>query len=431
MSQSAKLQPARLQPVRGTHDILPEEAARRRYMEDRMAQTCALYGYGEIRTPIFEFTDVFHRTLGDTSDVVTKETYTFTDRGGESLTLRPEFTAAVVRAFISGGLQEKLPFKAFYTGPAFRYERPQKGRLRQFHQFGAECLGIAEPIADIEMIALADQLLSALGLRPYVTLELNSLGDTESRTHYRSKLVEYFNDHRANLSEDSQTRLDKNPLRILDSKDEGDRKLIANAPNAADYFTHLAKDFFAEVVESLDALDIAYHHNTRLVRGLDYYSHTVFEFTTNMLGSQGTVLAGGRYDGLVAMMGGPNTPGVGFAAGIERLLALTEATGNETPGFTPAEAPVVVIPVEDAQERDALKLTQELRQYVTVELMTRGNMSKKMKRAARYNPQLVLLLGENEVQSGNITVKHMADGSQSIVSRSELVAHIARYNKGL
>lgn len=416
----------KLQPVRGTHDILPEEAMRRRYMEDLMAQACALYGYGEIRTPIFEFTDVFHRTLGDTSDVVTKETYTFTDRGNESLTLRPEFTAAVVRAFISNGLQEKLPFKAFYCGPAFRYERPQKGRLRQFHQFGAECLGIAEPIADIEMIALADQLLSALGLRPYVNLELNSLGDAESRNNYRTKLVEYFNDHRASLSPDSLTRLEKNPLRILDSKDEGDRKLVANAPNASDYFTHLAKDFFGEVTEALDALGIAYHRNTRLVRGLDYYSHTVFEFTTNMLGSQGTVLAGGRYDGLVSMMGGPDVPGVGFAAGIERLLGLAEATGFETPGFTPAPVPVIVIPVEDAQESEALKLAQHLRaENIVTELMTRGNMSKKMKRAARYNPDAVLLLGESEVQNATVTIKHMHDGTQETISRDDVAAHLA------
>ncbi len=419
----------KLQPVRGTHDILPEEAARRRCMEDAMAQTCANYGFGEIRTPIFEFTDVFHRTLGDTSDVVTKETYTFTDRGNESLTLRPEFTAAVVRAFISNSLQEKLPFKAFYCGPAFRYERPQKGRLRQFHQFGAECLGLAEPIADIEMIALADQLLTALGLRPYVTLELNSLGDTASRTSYREALVTYFNDHRANLSEESQVRLDKNPLRILDSKDEGDRKLITGAPDAKAHFNHLSTDFIGAVTQSLDALEIPYTLNPRLVRGLDYYSHTVFEFTTNMLGAQGTVLAGGRYDGLVAMMGGSDIPGVGFAAGIERLLALTEATVKETPGFTLAQNPVVVIPVDDAQETDALKLVQELRQTMPAEMVTRGNMSKKMKRAARFNPDVVLLLGENEVKDGNVTAKHMQDGSQAIIARDDLAAHLAQWKK--
>lgn len=419
----------KLQPVRGTHDILPEEAARRRHMEDVMARACALYGYGEIRTPVFEFTDVFHRTLGDTSDVVTKETYTFTDRGGESLTLRPEFTAAVVRAFISNALQEKLPFKAFYCGPAFRYERPQKGRLRQFHQFGAECLGVAEPIGDIEMIALADHMLSALGLRPYVTLEVNSLGDAQSRASYRSALVEYFQGHRDSLSEDSRTRLEKNPLRILDSKDEGDRKLIAAAPDAKAHFTHLAADFFASVTESLEALNIPYTINPRLVRGLDYYSHTVFEFTTNALGAQGTVLAGGRYDGLVAMMGGQDIPGVGFAAGIERLLALTEAMIAEPPGFTPPPAPIIIIPVEDAQEKEALKLAQDLRHTMPAELVTRGNMSKKMKRATRYNPDVVLLLGENEVQTGHVTVKHMHEGTQATIAREALAGHLAALKK--
>ncbi len=415
----------KLQPVRGTHDILPEEAARRRYLEDAMAHVCAMYGYGEIRTPIFEFTDVFHRTLGDTSDVVTKETYTFNDRGNESLTLRPEFTAAVVRAFISNALQEKLPFKAFYCGPAFRYERPQKGRLRQFHQFGAECLGLAEPVADIEMIALADHMLSKLGLREYVTLELNSLGDTQSRNTYRTALVEYFNDHRTALSADSLVRLEKNPLRILDSKDPADRALIADAPDAKAYFTRYAEDFFGTVTSSLESLEIPYTLNSRLVRGLDYYSHTVFEFTTNALGAQGTVLAGGRYDGLVAMMGGADVPGVGFAAGIERLLALTEAMIQESPGFKPAAVPLVVIPVDDAQETEALRLTQELRRHFPVELVTRGNMSKKMKRAARHNPNVVLLVGENEVQNGTVTVKHMQDGSQHNIARSELAAHIA------
>lgn len=419
----------RLQPVRGTHDILPEEARRRRAIERDMTRIGARYGYGEIVTPIFEFTEVFHRTLGDTSDVVTKETYSFTDRGGESLTLRPEFTAAVVRAFISNGLQDRLPFKAFYTGPAFRYERPQKGRLRQFHQFGAECLGLAEPLADIEMIAMADQMLSALGLREYVTLELNSLGDAQSRTAYRDALVAYFHDHRAALSEDSRARLEKNPLRILDSKDEGDRRLVAGAPDAAGFFTPVAKDFFAAVTEALAALAIPFVLNPRLVRGLDYYSHTVFEFTTGMLGAQGTVLAGGRYDGLVAMMGGHDIPGVGFAAGIERLLALTEAAGKEPPSYRPAVPPLVVIPVEDAQETEALRLAQELRREFAVELVTRGNMSRKMKRAARCDPDTVLLLGADEVRSGGVTVRHMRDGTQTTCARAQLTAYLAARKK--
>jgi len=415
----------KLQPVRGTHDILPEKAARRRCIESEMARVCGYYGYGEIITPIFEFSDVFHRTLGDTSDVVTKETYTFTDRGGDSLTLRPEFTASVVRAFISEGLTQDLPQKFFYEGPAFRYERPQKGRLRQFHQFGAELLGVADSIADIEMIAMADQCLATLGIRNHTRLELNSLGDAESRHAYRAALVEYFNDHVNGLSEDSKMRLQKNPLRILDSKDSGDHKLIASAPKAHDYFTPEAKAFFAEVQVSLESLKIDFTINPRLVRGLDYYAHTVFEFTTDKLGAQGTVLAGGRYDGLVAQMGGPDIPGIGFAAGIERLLELTEATIKDTPAFYYPKTPIAVIPVDEAQEKDALILAQELRRDFVVELITRGNMSKKMKRADKLGANLAVMLGENEIKAGQVTLKTLADGSQQTVAREKLREHLA------
>ncbi len=413
----------KLQPVRGTHDILPVEAAQRRHMLAMLSASAARYGYGEIQTPVFEFSDVFHRTLGDTSDVVTKETYTFTDRGGESLTLRPEFTASVVRAFISNGLQDTLPFKVWYHGPAFRYERPQKGRLRQFHQFGAECLGQAEPLADVEMIALAADALAALGLKDAVTLELNSLGDKESRDAYRSALVAYFNDHRSALSDDSKQRLEKNPLRILDSKDEGDRKLIAGAPDAKAHFTAQAAEFFAEVTESLGAIGVAYRLNPRLVRGLDYYSHTVFEFVTDKLGAQGTVLAGGRYDGLVKMMGGHDIAGVGFAAGMERLLALMEAVGAQQAGEGPAR--FAVLPVESAQNREALVLAQQLRAAgLAVELETRGNMGKKMKRAERMGAKAALILGENELQTAQVVVKTLADGKQEIVPRFGLAEYL-------
>ena len=414
----------KLQPVRGTHDILPEESAQRRFLERALAIVAQRYGFGEIATPMFEFTDVFHRTLGDTSDVVTKETYTFEDRGGESITLRPEFTAAVVRAFISNGLQEKLPFKTYYCGPAFRYERPQKGRLRQFHQFGTELLGIAEPIADIETIAMAHQMLAAIGLTSHTTLELNSLGDADSRAAYRSELVSYFSGHETSLSEGSRIRLHKNPLRILDSKDEGDKKIVAGVPDAKNYFTPAASDFFSQVKEALTALNIPYNENPRLVRGLDYYQHTVFEFTTTSLGAQGTVLAGGRYDGLVKLMGGPDVPGVGFAAGIERLLALAEVAGG-LPGFIAPQAPVAVLPVDDAQEAEALKLVQELRQHMPAELITRGNMSKKMKRAAKTGAHAAVILGETEAANGTALVKDLRDGSQKTVARGDLAAHLA------
>ncbi|MGE0754891.1 MAG: histidine--tRNA ligase [Alphaproteobacteria bacterium] len=415
----------KLQPVRGTHDILPEESLKRKQILEEMAYVCSLYNYREISTPIFEFSEVFHRTLGETSDVVNKETYTFEDRGGESLTLRPEFTAPVVRAFLSNGQQDKTPFKVYYHGPAFRYERPQKGRMRQFHQFGAELLGEAGPIGDIEMIAMAAQALATLGLNDSVRLELNSLGDNASRTAYRKQLVVYFNDHRNKLSEDSIRRLEKNPLRILDSKDEGDKAIIANAPDAKDYFTSEALDFFAQVQEALTATKISYTLNPRLVRGLDYYTHTVFEFTTDKLGAQGTVLAGGRYDGLVAQMGGPDIPGVGFASGIERLLALMETTQHDWWQEIPCFA---VIPVDDAQQMEAIKLAQELRYAgLVVEVITHGNMSKRMKRAARLNALGVLVVGEDEVKNGKITLKYMLDGSQHAIARNKAADDIKEF----
>lgn len=410
----------KLQPVRGTHDILPEESVKRAALVQAFSRVLGCYGYGEIATPVFEFTDVFHRTLGDTSDVVSKETYTFTDRGGESLTLRPEFTASVVRAFISNGLTQELPFKVFYQGPAFRYERPQKGRLRQFHQIGAECLGAPEPLADVEMIAMAAQGLRALGLEKQVKLELNSLGDSESRTAYRSALVAYLEKHKASLSEDSKTRLEKNPLRVLDSKAPEDKAIVAGAPALADYFTPEAKSFFAGVCELLAALGIAFEVNPRLVRGLDYYSHTVFEFTTEALGAQGTVLAGGRYDGLVKLMGGPEVAGVGFAAGIERLLALMEVAGSAAPEQV---RPVVVAPLSEAQEKDALLLAHELRgQGVCVELITRGNMGKKMKRAEKLGAFGVFILGEDEVAQEKVAYKVMDSGQQSVIARSDVLS---------
>ncbi|MCC7259527.1 MAG: histidine--tRNA ligase, partial [Alphaproteobacteria bacterium] len=312
---------SKLQPVRGTHDILPEEGRKRRFITETAREIASRYGFDEFATPVFEFTDVFARTLGDVSDIVSKEMYSFTDRGGESITLRPEFTAGLARAFLSNGLQQNTPVKAFCHGPVFRYERPQKGRMRQFHQIDAEIIGVAGPQADIEVIALADHILRTLGVAP-ITLELNSLGDVESRKAHRAALVEYFTGHQAALSEDSKARLTKNPLRILDSKDEGDRKIVADAPVLTEYFNEASQEFFAAVKEGLTALGIAYTINPRLVRGLDYYCHTVFEFTTTALGAQNAVLAGGRYDGLMAQMGGPETPAIGWAAGIERLTEL-------------------------------------------------------------------------------------------------------------
>lgn len=415
---------AKLQPVRGTYDLLPDAARRRNFVLGLARARAELYGFSEIQTPVFEFSEVFHRTLGDTSDVVTKETYSFADRGGESLTLRPELTASVVRAFLSNGLQQDLPCRFFYAGPAFRYERPQKGRFRQFHQFGAELLGVAEPLADVEMIALAHDILTRLGLGSKVELHLNSLGDAASREAYRAALVSYFTGHRDKLSEDSKLRLEKNPLRILDSKDEGDRKLIEGAPAMHDHFTPEATAFFQTVQEGLKALGIPFTLNSRLVRGLDYYNHTVFEFIGGELGAQNAVLSGGRYDGLVETMGGPPTPGIGWAAGFERIELMVDFDAH--PEFPKLPRPVAMIPLGEAAEAQALILTQALRaENIPVDLAAKGNLQKRMKRANKVNAGTAVILGEEELKKGVVLLKDLDSGQQSEVKLGNLSAVLA------
>ena len=328
----------KIQPVRGTHDLAADEMRRHRHVIEHARTLAARYGFAEVATPIFEFSDVFRRTLGDTSDIVTKEMYTFTDRGGSELTLRPENTAGVARAVIGGNFGDRRPFKCFYAGPMFRYERPQKGRLRQFHQIGVELIGAAEPLADIEVIALGAHLLEALGVLDRVTLEINTLADETSRRAYRSALVAHLEANEDALSEESKQRLRRNPLRVLDSKDEGDRAVLADAPAIDAHLSPEAAAFFDTVCDGLSRIGVAFTRNARLVRGLDYYCHTAFEFTTEALGAQGAVLAGGRYDGLVETMGGPPTPGVGWAGGIERLAALVaeRATWRLRPAPSPS-----------------------------------------------------------------------------------------------
>ncbi len=410
-----------LQPVRGTHDILPDDSRRHRHVVDVARAIAERYGFGEISTPIFEFTEVFARTLGETSDIVTKEMYTFRDRGGDEITLRPEGTAGIARALISGGLAQDLPLKFFYAGPMFRYERPQKGRLRQFHQFGVEILGVASPQADIEVIALAANILESLGALAKTTLEINTLGDRESREAYRKVLVDYASAHNAKLSEDSRTRLEKNPLRILDSKDEGDKAILKNAPMFPDYLTAAARDFFAEVRDGLKAVGIAFVENPRLVRGLDYYCHTAFEFTTEHLGAQGTVLAGGRYDGLVSAMGGRETPGVGWAAGIERLSMLV----TDVP---PKPRPIAVIPAGNGAAAEALRLAEELRRAgLVVELGYSGNLAKRMKRANKINARAAVILGEDEMSRGAATVRDLDSGDESQVPFAALAGLLAAF----
>jgi len=410
-----------LQPVRGTQDLLPAEQARHRHVVDTARGISARYGYQEIATPIFEFTEVFSRPIGETTDIVTKEMYTFTDRGGEEITLRPEYTAGIVRAVISNGLTQNLPLKFFAAGPMFRYERPQKGRFRQFHQIDVELIGAPQPQADIEVIALGADILDALGILKRTVLELNTLGDTASRQAYREALVGYYGQHRDGLSEDSLTRLERNPLRILDSKDEGDKRINAGAPSFADYLTVEARGFFDTVRGGLDLLDIPYKVSPRLVRGLDYYCHTAFEFVTTDLGSQGTVLGGGRYDGLMGVMGGPETPGVGWAAGIERLALLVD----EPPA---AARPVVVIPVGEAGEKAALRLAHELRRAgFTVDLGFSGNVGRRMKRANKINARVAVLLGEDELQRNAATLRDLDGGTQSEVPLAELASRLAPF----
>lgn len=406
-----------LQPVRGTHDLLPEDARRHRFVEETAFAVVRRYGYGEIVTPIFEFTEVFSRTLGETSDVVTKEMYTFADRSGESITLRPEGTAGVARAFISGGLSQSLPLKLFYRGPMFRHERPQKGRQRQFHQVGCELLGVEGPQADIEVVSMGWRVLQALGLGDKVQLEINTLGDAESRAAYRAALTAYLEPMRLALSEESRARLDKNPLRVLDSKDEEDKRIVAGAPLMGDCLTPGAKDFFDQVTAGLTALGVPFVINPKLVRGLDYYSHTAFEFTTTALGAQGTVLAGGRYDGLIAQMGGPATAGIGWAAGVERLSMLV-GDAAET------DRPVSIVPMGDPVP--ALVLADRLRAAgVTVDLGFSGNMKKRMARAAKANARFAVILGEDEMARGAVTLRDLDSGAQEEVALAEVEARLA------
>lgn len=412
-----------LQPVRGTHDLLPDSYSEHQQVIETAQGVALLYGYARVDTPIFEFSEVFHRAVGETSDIVSKETYTFTDRGGESITLRPEFTAAIVRAFISNKLTQQLPFKCFYAGPAFRYERPQKGRLRQFHQIGAELLGAAEPTADVELIALAIHTLKALGLDQSITLEINSLGDAESRSNYREALVKYLSQYEDKLSEDSKVRLVKNPLRILDSKDAGDREIIKDAPTLHAYFNDASQVHFAAVKAGLDALEVKYVVSEKLVRGLDYYSHTVFEITTDQLGAQGTVLAGGRYDGLVKTMGGPDTPGIGFAAGVERLVALRGEQPNKNAAVIAA-----IIPMNEAADAAAWKLAQRLRfAGIRTDIAYKGNAKKRFERANKVMAQFAVIIGEDEISSGTLALKNLKTGEQEALAPEIILEKLKHY----
>jgi histidyl-tRNA synthetase len=414
-----------LQPVRGTQDLLPEAARRHRQVSETARAAAELYGFVEMATPIFEFTEVFARPIGEHTDIVAKEMYTFTDRGGEEVTLRPENTAGVVRAVLSNGLVQSVPLKFFYSGPMFRYERPQKGRFRQFHQIGVELIGIAQPQADIEVIALGRRILDALGIGDRVVLELNTLGDVESRAAYREALVSYFSARASELSEDSRRRLERNPLRIFDSKEETDQRVARDAPPYADYQNAESRRFFDRVRAGLDRLGITYRLNPRLVRGLDYYTHTAFEFVTANLGAQGTVMGGGRYDGLVEMMGGPALPGVGWAAGIERLAMLIAE-----PPLPPR--PIAVVPIGEVAEGAALTLAEVLRNSgCAVDLGYSGNVARRMRRANNVNARVAVLIGEEEIARHVVALRDLDSGEQTEVpmdpSLSELRARLQAF----
>ena len=416
---------SRLQPARGTADLLPDSMAKHRLVIEAARAASALYGFQEMATPIFEFSEVFSRPLGESSDIVTKENYSFADRGGEMLTLRPENTAGVVRAMISGGLTQSLPLKYFYAGPMFRYERPQKGRMRQFHQVGVEYLGPDDALADAEIIACGARFLAALGVLDDCELHLNSLGDTHSRSAYRAALIAYLETFADQLSDDSKTRLAVNPLRILDSKDAGDRQIIQNAPQLQDYLNDVSKTHFADLTAALDAAGVKWVFDPLLVRGLDYYCHTAFEFVTTSLGAQGTVLGGGRYDGLAEMLGGPQVAGVGWAAGVERLAMLVEMATVNSPK-------VAIITADDGARLAAFRLAEQLRDAgIDIDLPTSGAMGKKLKKADKAGICMAVIMGSDELANNIVQLRNLQDGSQQeqpldLADSSGLAAAIAK-----
>jgi histidyl-tRNA synthetase len=379
------VRPAKMQPVRGMQDFLGEQAARFEHVVDRFRDVARRFGFRPVQVPVVEFTNVFARTLGETTDVVSKEMYTFEDRNGESLTLRPEFTAGIARAYVSEGWQQYAPLKLVTHGPLFRYERPQKGRYRQFHQIDAEVLGAAEPAADVELIAFADLLLKELGVAG-VTLQLNTLGDAETRGAWREALVGHFGAHRDVLSAESLRRLETNPLRILDSKEPGDRVLVEEAPAIDGFLSAEAGAFFEAVQKGLQASGVAFERHPRLVRGFDYYRHTAFEFVSDALGAQATVIGGGRYDGLIEQMGGPHTPAVGWAGGIERLMMLCASPPSVGPE-------VVVVPDGAGLEEEAASVAGQLRRAgVRVDMALRGNAKRRVELARKSGALFVLFV---------------------------------------
>jgi len=402
----------KIQAIRGMNDLLPDQSPLWQYFEDQVRTLMRRYGYREIRTPIVEQTALFKRSIGEVTDIVEKEMYTFDDRNGDSLTLRPEGTAACVRAAMEHGLLHNQTQRLWYQGPMFRHERPQKGRYRQFHQVGIEAYGLDGPDIDAEVILLSARLWKQLGLDAHVTLELNSLGSPEARTAYRDTLVAYFERHHELLDEDSRRRLSSNPLRILDSKNPDMAEMLADAPQLLDHLDEASREHFEALKARLDAAGIAYRINPRLVRGLDYYSRTVFEWTTTALGSQGTVCAGGRYDGLVEQLGGKPTPAVGFALGVERLILLLE-TLELIPAESQRGPDAYLLAMGERAEREALLLGEQLRDALPgLSLQVHcggGGFKSQIKKADRSGARLALILGEDELEQGQLTIKYLRE----------------------
>ncbi|MEN3972662.1 histidine--tRNA ligase [Sphingomicrobium sp. XHP0235] len=406
---------SKLRPIKGTQSLFGEEAERFHHVVETFDRVRRLYNFSRVEVPMFEATGVFARTMGETSDVVSKEMWSFESRSEGSVTLRPEFTAGIARAYLSEGWQQHAPMKVATHGAAFRYERPQKGRYRQFHQLDAEIIGSADPLADVELLAMGSQLLEELGIGE-VRLKLNTLGDAESRDRWRAALVEHFSAHREDLSEDSQDRLERNPLRILDSKDPRDRPFADSAPKM--HLSGEAEDFFGRVKAGLDAAGVAYELDPHLVRGLDYYRHTAFEFVTDQLGAQGTVLAGGRYDGLIEQLGGPATPAVGWAAGIERLAMLLD-------GDATRKIDAAVLPMGDKAQGLAVAVVTALRKAgLAGDLYASGKIGKRMGRADEAGALAAIIIGDEEIDAGELQVKVLATGEQMALAPAAAVERL-------
>jgi histidyl-tRNA synthetase len=408
----------KLRTVRGVNDLLAETLNNHNFVINKGLNISKKYCYSQIDTPIFEFSEIFTKPLGKTSDIVTKENYTFEDRSGDLLMLRPEGTSGVVRAFLNAGLTQDIPQRFSYFGPMFRYERPQKGRLRQFHQFGVELLGISSSMGDLEVISLANNFLKSLNLDNKIELKINSLGDTDSRLNYRKVLVDYLNDFKKELSEDSIKRLKENPLRILDSKNPSDQAILTKAPDVLNYLNEFSKDRFQEVCDGLNSLNIDHKVDKNLVRGLDYYCHTAFEFITDQLGSQGTVLAGGRYDGLSEILGGIKMPGVGWAAGIERLALMVNANYKNNPDL-------VLMGLSEKFNLDLLQMMDSLiKDGIKTEILYTGNVSKKLKRADKINAKFAIIIGEDEISQNIVNLKNLKTGFQQGIKLGDAINEI-------